>query len=60
MQLNLLEAVYVSPTRLGHVRGSDEAGCKSGYGYCLPHYGTAYGRALRNTRTLLRTRDEGG
>ena len=29
---------------------------ESGYGYCLPPYGTAYRRALRTTRTQIRTR----
>jgi len=32
------------------------SGYESGYRYCLPPYGTAYRRALRTTRTRVRTR----
>ena len=33
-----------------------DTGYESGYGYCLPPYGTAYRKALRPARTRLRTR----
>ena len=33
-----------------------QTGYESGYGYCLPSYGTGYRRALRTTRTRLLTR----
>ena len=42
-------------------RGEEDSklgGYESGYGYCLPPYGTAYRRALRTTRTRSRTRPE--
>jgi len=41
----------------GHHRERDQVRVpESGYGYCLPPYGTAYLRALRTTRTRIRTR----
>ena len=49
LRVPYLEAQLSLPTH-------ERTGYESGYGYCLSPYGTAYRRALRTTRTRVRTR----